>query len=219
MVFAEPLLLPGQPLITSAGASRSHGGLGTYERGSHLLSSVVGQVPSHSSVLSVHSGSTARFVVPNPGSTILGRITRVTPRQANISILIVDGLPCSMGDRSSASYANHAAGEDPMGGDFTGVIRSQDVRATEKDKIRMGDCFRPGDIVRATVISLGDARSYFLSTASNHLGVVYALPSPSPSALDGGSRGSERPLLPINWQEMQCPKTGIVEKRKVAKPE
>lgn len=58
-----------------------------------------------------------------------------------------------MGDRSSASFANHAAGEDPMGGDFTGVIRSQDVRATEKDKIKMGECFRPNDIVRATVVS------------------------------------------------------------------
>jgi exosome complex component CSL4 len=155
-----------------------------------------------------------------------------------------------MGDRSSASFANHAAGEDPMGGDFTGVIRSQDVRATEKDKIRMGDCFRPGDIVRATVvseaymycqlvtyspiyfsdadyyyksrwcmqISLGDARSYFLSTASNNLGVVYALPSPSPSSIDG-NRGNETPMVPINWQEMQCPRTNTIERRKVAKPE
>ena len=29
----------------------------------------------------------------------------------------------------------------------------------------MYDCFRPGDVVRAEVISLGDARSYYLSTA------------------------------------------------------
>lgn len=27
------------------------------------------------------------------------------------------------------------------------------------------DCFRPGDVVRAEVLSLGDARSYYLSTA------------------------------------------------------
>lgn len=31
--------------------------------------------------------------------------------------------------------------------------------------------FRPGDIVRARVISLGDARQYYLSTAENELGV------------------------------------------------
>jgi exosome complex component CSL4 len=38
----------------------------------------------------------------------------------------------------------------------------------------MFNCFRPGDIVRAEVISLGDSRSYYLSTAKNELGVVYA---------------------------------------------
>ncbi len=61
----------------------------------------------------------------------------------------------------------------------------------------MHECFRPGDIVRAEVLSLGDARcaalavtfpryvgtlkgpcfvhrSYFLTTAKNELGVVYA---------------------------------------------
>jgi exosome complex component CSL4 len=148
------LLLPGQPLSIPPRAPRPQSGSGTYERGSHILSSLVGEAQASGSSRSVQSGSSSRFIVPNIGSTVLGRVTRVTPRQANISILIVDGLPCSMGDRSSASFANHAAGEDPMGGDFTGVIRSQDVRATEKDKIRMGDCFRPGDIVRATVVSL-----------------------------------------------------------------
>ncbi len=38
----------------------------------------------------------------------------------------------------------------------------------------MYDCFRPGDIVLAEVLSLGDARSYFLTTAKNELGVVHA---------------------------------------------
>jgi exosome complex component CSL4 len=38
----------------------------------------------------------------------------------------------------------------------------------------MYDCFRPGDVVRAKVLSLGDARSYYLTTADNSLGVVHA---------------------------------------------
>lgn len=49
--------------------------------------------------------------------------------------LVVDGVPL-------------AAGEE-----FTGVIRSQDVRATEKDKVKIGDCFRGGDVVRGLVVS------------------------------------------------------------------
>jgi exosome complex component CSL4 len=38
----------------------------------------------------------------------------------------------------------------------------------------MHECFRPGDVVRAEVLSLGDSRSFFLTTAKNELGVVYA---------------------------------------------
>lgn len=41
-------------------------------------------------------------------------------------------------------------------------------------QVVMYDCFRPGDIVRARVLSLGDARSYHLTTAHNSLGVVRA---------------------------------------------
>jgi hypothetical protein len=36
------------------------------------------------------------------------------------------------------------------------------------------DAFRPGDVVRARVLSLGDARSFFLTTAQEALGVVAA---------------------------------------------
>ena len=32
-------------------------------------------------------------------------------------------------------------------------------------------CFRAGDVVRAKVLSLGDARSFYLTTASDALGV------------------------------------------------
>lgn len=35
-------------------------------------------------------------------------------------------------------------------------------------------CYRPGDIVRAEVLSVGDVRSFFLTTARNELGVIFA---------------------------------------------
>ncbi|TEB39264.1 hypothetical protein FA13DRAFT_1751692 [Coprinellus micaceus] len=91
--------------------------------------------------------------------------------------------------------------------EFTGVIRSQDVRATEKDRVKIGGCFRGGDVVRGLVISLGDARSYFITTARNDLGVIFA-------TSEAGAT-----LEPVSWQEMRCPKTGKIEKRKCAKPE
>merc|ERR1719167_997438 len=91
---------------------------------------------------------------------------------------------------------------------FRGVIRKQDVRLFEVDKVRLVDSFRIGDFVRAQVLTYGDARSYVLSTAlSDSLGVILA-------------RGTAGAFLePISWQYMKCPVTGQVEKRKVAKPE
>ncbi|ERN16664.1 hypothetical protein AMTR_s00051p00167860 [Amborella trichopoda] len=88
---------------------------------------------------------------------------------------------------------------------FTGMIRQQDVRATEIDKVDMHLSFRPGDIVRAMVLSLGDARAYYLSTAKNELGVVSA------------QSAAGATMIPISWIEMQCPQTGQIEQRKVAK--
>jgi exosome complex RNA-binding protein Csl4 len=38
----------------------------------------------------------------------------------------------------------------------------QDVRSTEVDRVEMSKCFRPGDIVRARIVSLGDSRQYYL---------------------------------------------------------
>ena len=56
----------------------------------------------------------------------------------------------------------------------TGVLRRENVRESEVDRVVMQDCFRPGDVVRAYVMSLGSARSYELSTARSELGVASA---------------------------------------------
>lgn len=65
---------------------------------------------------------------------------------------------------------------------------------------------RPGDVVRAEVLGLGDLRSYILGTARNDLGVVFAK-----------SASSGLPMVPTSWTEMQCPQTAMVEKRKLAR--
>ncbi len=55
-----------------------------------------------------------------------------------------------------------------------GVVRREDVQPTETDQLVMADCYRPGDILRAQVISLGDKNQYFLSTAAPELGCRFA---------------------------------------------
>lgn len=71
-------------------------------------------------------------VLPEVNSIVLCRVTRITPRQATVAILVV--------------------GETVLEGEWQGLIRVQDVRATEKDRVKIFESFRPGDIVRASVV-------------------------------------------------------------------
>lgn len=153
-----------------------------------------------------------REVLPEVGNTVLCRVARITPRQAVVAILVV--------------------GETVLEAEWQGVIRVQDVRATEKDRVKIYESFRPGDIVRAQVvslsllrvpaagrrfyadwmtpcvvqISLGDQANYYLSTASNELGVIMA-------TSEAGNA-----MYPVSWREYKDPETGLSESRKVAKP-
>lgn len=72
-------------------------------------------------------------VLPEVNSIVLCKVTRITPRQATVAILVV--------------------GETVLNGEWQGLIRVQDVRATEKDRVKIFESFRPGDIVRAIVVS------------------------------------------------------------------
>ncbi|KAL9936697.1 hypothetical protein V8E36_004765 [Tilletia maclaganii] len=276
--LSQPVIVTVGPSRIQVGKRKKDEGEGATEREGDEVVRIPGQTSA-----TVADAPDQGLIMPRQDSIVIGRITRVNARQATLSILVVDGQPCGVSthslsqttassDPSDASQGesaalfaaatgegNHAAGEE--GSDFTGVIRAQDVRATEKDKVRLADCFRVGDIVRASVISLGDARSYFLSTAENRLGVIYAISSSAvpiknvslasqgstsasgpylSSAADmldpwtaqsnrsrqdrietaGGDRaGAEVPMEPISWQEMRDVVTGIIEKRKCAKPD
>ncbi|KAH8600248.1 exosome component EXOSC1/CSL4-domain-containing protein [Bisporella sp. PMI_857] len=90
----------------------------------------------------VKDGYKKAEVLPEVNSTVLCKVTRIAPRQASVAILVV--------------------GETVLDGEWQGLIRVQDVRATEKDKVKIFESFRPGDIVRAIVISLGDQSNYYL---------------------------------------------------------
>ncbi|KAG7486897.1 exosome complex component CSL4 [Solea senegalensis] len=125
-------------------------------------------------------------LLPDVGAIVTCKVTSINPRYAKVHILYV--------------------GSTPLKDRFRGTIRKEDVRATEKDKVETYKSFRPGDIVLAKVISLGDVQSnYLLTTAENELGVVVA----------HSETGVQ--MVPISWCEMQCPRTHNKEFRKVAR--
>lgn len=172
--------------------------------------------------------------LPEVGDVVLARVTKLTLKQAHVEILVVESagpvtadpgvgvngatpgvVPASIVSASVGAAATDLAvtsataaaiSASDVGEGFGGIIRVQDVRITERDKVKILDSFRPGDIVRATVISLGDGTNYYLSTARNDLGVVFAR-----------SQSGDR-MFPVDWQTMKAAHTGELELRKCAKP-
>jgi exosome complex component CSL4 len=84
--------------------------------------------------ISVTRHGRKREILPDVNNVVLARVLRLMPRQAIVTIQQV--------------------GETVLQTEWQGVIRVQDVRATEKDKIKIYESFKPGDIVRAQVVCI-----------------------------------------------------------------
>lgn len=177
------IVTPGQRI---GDTSQYKPGQGTFLKDDRIHSSIVGEVSiNQENVINVIPKK-EETIVPEIGSIVTCKVVKITIYYAKVKILCVGGKS--------------------LNSEVEGQIRSQDVRSTEIDKVKIEESFRPGDIVLAKVISLGDSRSYYLSTASNELGVIFA------SSLNCGA-----PMIPISWKEMMCSKSKITELRKVAK--
>ena len=184
--------LPGDKL---GAISDYKAGPGTYEEGGEIFSALWGSVKlerigTREEISVWHGGSlketqSKKMLAPRLNSIVTARITNTNPKFCRSEIIAVESKFLLQ--------------------PFHGIIRSEDVRATEKDSVDLYKSYRPGDIVCARVIALGDAQSYVLSTAENELGVVHAV----------GEAGVA--MVPISWCQMQCPETGKLVYRKVAK--
>lgn len=147
-----------------------------------------------------------KAVTPQVGDLVLARVKKMSYQRINVEILSV--LPKSIENNVNIDDNLQLLNLLPTesGEFFKALIRSQDIRSTERDSVKTWECYQPGDIIRATVLSLGDGASFYLTTASNNLGVVFA-------------RNEEGNLLyPLDWETMVDPNTGEIEKRKCAKP-
>ncbi|CAB4054902.1 CSL4 [Lepeophtheirus salmonis] len=160
----DSLVVPGMRLCVADENNVS--GPGTYSQNGYIYSSLAGSLKlvrskkddskSASEVrITVVPPSSVVTEIPSLGDIVTVKVIAVNPRSAKVQIVCV---------RNSA-----------LSEPFRGLIRKEDVRATEKDKIEMYKSFRAGDIVLCRVISIGEASSgYLLSTAENELGVVIA---------------------------------------------
>jgi len=153
---------------------------GTYVKDGVIYSKVVGRALVdlvHKSVSVYELAQGAK--VPKVGSTVVGQVSSAQSETAGVRIFEV--------------------GSKKISGAFTGILHVSDVQMRYVDS--MFDICKPGDIIRAKVIS-DKNRTYHLSTKDRNLGVVYAFCSNC-----GG-------LLEPRRQGMHCPKCGKIERRK-----
>lgn len=136
-------------------------------------------------------------------------------------------------------------GEDVCGDEWQAVVRKEDVRATEKEKVVCGEGFRVGDVVRAVVVcclSLVFVYSWVDWTRlsilvgrvwlANHndwwVGVLqislgdqsnyYLSTARNELGVIMAKSEAGATMVPISWKEFKDPGTGERESRKVAKP-
>jgi exosome complex component CSL4 len=100
----------------------------------------------------VTSFEKAEDLVLNVGDKVLCRVQRTNFSQAFVDILTLE--------------------ERLLPTPGKGVIRREDISSTDVDKVVVQERLKWGDIVRAVLISLGDSRHYYLSTAEEGLGVA-----------------------------------------------
>jgi exosome complex component CSL4 len=197
------IVSPGQVL---APTSTHIAGSGTHVYESNIIASLIGSTVTRPAA-SKHTKPTISIVpqtthslLPNVSSIVIARVIRVQARQ-----LIASILPVSPNTSTTTLAPYPTTTDDSV--QYQAILRREDVRAFEKDKINMNESYRVGDIIRAAVISLGDEKNYYISTAGDEFGVVVARSSEVGNA-----------MVPASWREMRDVITGKGEPRKVAKP-
>jgi exosome complex component CSL4 len=155
---------------------------GTYVKDGVIYSRIVGRalldlLNKRVSVYPLVNGE----LVPKVSNTVVGQIGNAQSDNVLVKILKIENKRLS--------------------GEFSGILHISDVSDRYIDS--MNDVCKPGDIVRAKVIS-GKNRIFHLSTNDKNLGIVYAF----------CSRCST--LLEPQRYEMHCPKCGNIENRKIA---
>ncbi len=119
--------------------------------------------------------------VPKVGSVVMGQVSNVQTQNAGVRITQVE--------------------KKQISGFFNGVLHVSDVQMRFVDS--MFDVCKPGDIIRAKVISEKN-RTYHLGTQDKELGVLYAFCSNCGNGLEQKRQG------------MECPRCGRIENRKIA---
>jgi exosome complex component CSL4 len=155
---------------------------GTYVKDSVIYSKTVGRalIDILNKRVSVYP-LTKNELVPKVSATIIGQIGNAQSDNVLVRIFKIENKQLS--------------------GEFSGILHISDV--SDRYVESMNDVCKPGDIVRAKVISAKN-RIFHLTTNDKNLGILYAFCSKCST------------LLEPQRYELHCPKCGNTERRKIA---
>jgi exosome complex component CSL4 len=155
---------------------------GTYTKDGVIYSKIVGRslVDLQNRRVSVYP-VVPGAVVPKVGTVVIGQIGNAQSDNTLVKIFRI--------------------GKKQLTGNFGGILHVSDVSDRYIDQ--MSDAVKPGDIVRAKVISEKN-QIFHLSTNDRNLGIIFA------------SCSRDGTLLNQDRYDLKCPKCGNVERRKVA---
>ena len=176
-------------------------GKGCYaDSNGHVYASIIGKavVDSENEATVVYTHDCSRSRIPRVNDLVLCRVTKVTPRFAGVDVVGVFEDAGTMTLKLTKLALPWKA-----------TIRHQDAYALEeRDPPAIYDSFMPTDLVKGQVIGFGDHSTGLLVSTGlrDDFGVVQAMSV------------NDFLLKPVAWNEMVCPLTGAIERRKVAKP-
>ncbi len=155
---------------------------GTYVKDGVIYSKIIGRslLDLQNRRVSVYP-VTEGAVVPKVGTIVIGQIGNAQSDNVLVKIFRI--------------------GKKKLTGNFGGILHVSDVSDRYVDS--MSDVCKPGDIVRAKVISEKN-KMFHLSTNDKNLGIVHAFCS------------RDAALLEQERYDLKCPKCGNVERRKIA---
>jgi len=133
--------LAGRPILTPAPKTSSKDSKQTSKPLPTI--SIPRILPSPSQAAVVGPGVSNKNALPRVGSCVLGVVRRVRTRQVEVGIVVVyGGGDGGIGEGEGVVCAD----------EWAAVLRREDVRATEVEKVRCEEGFRVGDVVRGSVV-------------------------------------------------------------------
>jgi len=145
---------PGDIVPFEGDSSNLVCGYGCYYDGNIIRATQYGYVFVETTTISIKPQKKEEQIINTIGSIVTCRVQKIYTNQVVVEITHI--------------------GDELLKLRPKGIIKREDISTHTTNSIPIYEFFRPGDMVRAEVVSLGDSKQFYLRTSDVSLGVVKA---------------------------------------------